>query len=209
MTKNKTTPIKIEKKKLLLVEGKDEENYFEILLNKHNMKDIQIISSGGKDQFRKKIPLIKITPGFDDLVSLAIIQDADTHAQNRFQSICDTLKSNNLKAPKQIEEFTDNILKIGVFIISSTEGKGSLEDLCLSTIENSQTIIKECIDPFMNCMEAKTKYGKPKNISKARLRAFLSAMKEDTPSLGVSAKKNYWNLDSNKLHPLLSFLKNM
>ena len=205
MIKNKN----IEKKKLLLVEGKDEENFFEVLLNKHNIQDIQVISSGGKDQFRKIFPQIKLMPNFDNLISLAVIQDADINARNRFQSICNTLRSNNLKAPKQLEKFTDSIPRTGVFIISDTEGKGSLEDLCLSTVENSQKIIQECIDPFMSCMEKKSKYGKPNNISKAQLRAFLSFMQEDTPSLGVAAQKNYWNLHSNKLDSLVSFLKNI
>ena len=203
MIKNK----KIEKKKLLLVEGKDEENFFGVLLDEHNIRDIQVISSGGKDQFRKIFPQIQLMPNFDDLTSLAIIQDADTNAHDRFQSICNTLNLNQLKAPKQIGKFTDSILKIGVFIISDMKGKGSLEDLCLSTIENSKKIIKECIDPFMNCMEKKSEYGGPKNISKAQLRAFLSALQEDTPSLGVAAQKGYWNLHSNKLDSLVSFLK--
>ena len=205
MIKNKI--IRIEKKKLLLVEGKDEENFFNALLNKHNMQDIQVMSSGGKDQFRTMFPRIKIMPEFDNLDSLAIIQDADTNAYGRFQSICSTLKSSKLKAPQHIEKFTDSVPKIGVFIISDMENKGSLENLCLSTVENSQKIIKECIDPFMNCMDKKSNYGKPKNINKARLRAFLSAVEEDTPSLGIAAQKGYWNLSSDKLNSLVSFLK--
>ncbi len=34
-------------------------------------------------------------------------------------------------------------------------------------------------------------------------------MKEDTPSLGVAAQKNYWNLDSEKLNPLSDFLRKL
>ena len=199
----------IEKKKLLLVEGKDDENFFQVLLKKHNMQDIQIIASGGKDQFANIFPQIKLTPQFDNLVSLAVVQDADTNADDRFKSICNTLKkSDELQTPQQIEQFIDSTPKIGVFIAGKNK-KGSLEDLCLSTVTDSEKIIKECIDPFMRCMEKYPKYGKPKNKSKARVRALLSAMKEETSSLGVAAQKGYWDLDSDTLQPLVSFLKKM
>ena len=75
----------------------------------------------------------------------------------------------------------------------------------------SESII-ECIDSFMSCIAKnsdKSDYNLPKDIHKARCRAFLSTMEKDTPSLGVAAKKGYWDFDSEKLNPLLSFLKQL
>ena len=85
----------IKSQKLLLVEGKDEEVFFKILLEKKKIDGIQIISSAGKQRFKKRFPnIIKKTPGFDKVSSLAVIQDADESAEQAFQSIQSVLKNN-------------------------------------------------------------------------------------------------------------------
>ena len=80
-----------------------------------------------------------------------------------------------------------------------------LESLCLSTVELKEKETIECVDEFMQCIELKKE--KPKNPHKARHRAFLAAMLDDTPSLGIAAQKGYWDFGSDKLKPLLDFLK--
>ncbi len=205
--------IKITETKLLLVEGKDEEFFFKTFLKKKEICNIQIISSGGKDKFKNKFPAIKNTPGFDEVTSLAVIHDADTNAQGAFQSICSVLKNNSVDYPKQISSFTtSNSLRVGVFIIPDGGNQGKLESLCLSTVESDSII--ECIDSFMSCIKQQSqldinRYKEPKDIHKARCRAFLSAMEEDIPSLGLAAEKGYWNLDSDKLNPMLNFLQEL
>ena len=70
--------------------------------------------------------------------------------------------------------------------------------------------IVECIDSFMKCnKDLKSRYKKPRNEDKARCKAFLSLMEEDTSSLGVAAQKNYWDWKSNGLKPLIEFLKEL
>ena len=195
----------IKNPKLLLVEGKDEENFFEVLLEKKGIEDIQIQRTDGKENLKKRFPVIKDTRGFKKLKSLAIIHDADNNIQGSFDRICKVLRNNELPNPKQPSSFTSNSPKIGIFIIPDGKNAGNLESLCLSTV-NSNTI--QCIDPFMDCMKNKG-YPEPKSPHKARCRAFLSAMKEDTPSLGVAAQKGYWDFDSKKLEPLINFLKQL
>ena len=199
----------IKKSKLLLVEGKDEENFFKFLLENKGIEDIQIKGIGGKDQFRNLFKEIKRTPDFDDLKSLAVIHDADNNVQGSFQRICKVLEDNGLQSPKELSSFTSNSLKIGVFIVPDNKSKGNLESLCLSTVESKDII--PCVDSFMNCIKEPSHkdYRFPKNIHKARCRAFLSAMEQDTASLGIAACKGYWNFNSEKLQPLVNFLKQL
>ena len=212
MNQKSKADINITKEKLLLVEGKDEEKFFTILLEKNEIYNIQIISSGGRKQFKRKLPAIKNTPGFDEITSLAVIHDADMDAQATFESVCSVLKNNDLNFPKEVSSFISGSPNVGVFIIPDGQNSGMLESLCLSTVESKNII--DCVDSFMCCIEKdvqerSNKYKKPKNIHKAKCRAFLSAMEEDTPSLGIAAEKGYWNLDSDKLKPLLDFLKKL
>lgn len=210
----------ITEKKLLIVEGKDEETFFNTLLpllpllhhQPLKRKKVQIISSGGNIQFKKLFPAIVKAPGFDQVQSLAVIQDADTNKQNTFKRVCDTLFKNHIPHPKEPESFTSSgPLKVGIFIISDPDNRqqGQLEALCLSLTKSKPVV--SCIDDFMNCIHKKAShkdsaYKTPKNKYKARLRAFLSAMEEDTPSLGVAAQKRYWNFNSPNLEPLIKFL---
>ncbi len=200
----------IKSQKLLLVEGKDEEVFFKILLKRKQIDGIQIISSGGKQRFKNQFPVIKITPGFDKVRSLAVIQDADESAEQAFQSIQSVLKNNDMKSPDKMGGFVLSSPKVGVFIVPDGKSKGNLESLCLSTVKSKDMI--KCIDSFIDCIKQNSNnsnYNFPKNTYKARCRAFLSAMEEDTPSLGVAAEKDYWDLDSEKLEPLLIFLKQL
>lgn len=200
---------KIKNQKLLLVEGKDEEVFFKILLERKKIGGIQIMPSGGKQKFQKHLPALRKTPGFDKIISLAVIHDADESADKAFQSIQSALNNNELKSPDKIGKFVSSSPKVGVFIIPDGKSKGNLESLCLSTVKSNDI---KCIDSFMDCIKQNSNnssYNFPKNIYKARCRAFLSSMEEDTPSLGVAAQKAYWDFDSEKLNCLLSFLKQL
>ena len=212
MNQKSTSDIEITKEKLLLVEGKDEKKFFKILLEKNEIYNIQIISSGGKSQFKRKLPAIKNTSGFDEITSLAVIHDADTDAQAAFKSVCSVLKNNDLNFPNKVSSFIPGSPNVGVFIIPDGKNPGMLESLCLSTVQSES--ITDCIEPFINCVRQKTsvrntRYKFPRNVNKAKCKAFLSAMEEDIPSLGIAAEKGYWNLDSDRLTSLLDFLKKL
>ena len=202
---NEDQPFVIEKNKILLVEGKDEVTFFKALFKKKNMEDIQVKSTNGKDDFKNDFVTLKNTPGFEKVTSLAIIQDADSDPQSRFNSICSTLKKCRLSVPDKIGLFTESTPKIGIFIIPDGKSEGMLESLCLSTVESKEKETMKCIDEFMECIEIKSK--KPKNKDKSRLQAFLAAVPKNPRSLGEAAKMDYWNFDSDKLDPLLEFVE--
>jgi hypothetical protein len=49
----------------------------------------------------------------------------------------------------------------------------------------------------------------PKNESKAKVQAFLSAMPETVPNVGLAAKKGYWPFNHNLFSELRDFLKEL
>ena len=196
-------------KKLLLVEGKDEEVFFEALFRKRNISRIQVMESGGKEQFEKVLPEIIKLSNFHTVPSLAVVQDADQSADTTFKRICSVLENNDLKAPDKPASFISGSPRIGVFVIPEM-----LESLCLSTVESGESKgLLECVDFFMDCVKKEsagnTLYKTPKNYHKARCRAFLAAMEKDTVALGIAAEKGYWNLSSDKLKLLLNFLNEL
>ncbi len=191
---------KIEKTKLLLVEGKDEICFFDALLEHINIRDIQLIEVQGKNNFKNEFPILLKSPKFDDVKSYGIIRDADKNANNTFQSVVTLLSKHNHPIPEKRGEFKSNkIVKTGVFIMPDNQNKGMLEDLCLKIVSSHPNI--KCVNQYLDCLKnnkslqiKNSKYSK--NLSKAKVYTFLSGMEKYIPSIGLAAKKGYFNLDS-------------
>jgi hypothetical protein len=198
-------PLKtIDEKKILFVEGDDEYRFFEALLKYLgiNRKEIGIYSVEGKDKFKEELPSLVNSPGFKKVGILAIIRDADDNAEGAFQSIKNIIEKMKLKTPMKINQFADGKPEIGIFIMPGNSDKGMLEDLCLKTVLNNPAMA--CVNPFIECV---TKLSEPsKNISKAKAQAFLAAMPECVPNVGIGAQKNHWDFSSDVLNDLKEFI---
>jgi hypothetical protein len=70
-----------------------------------------------------------------------------------------------------------------------------------TTIVRSRLLVVEGNDE-----EAFPKEAQPANPAKARAKAFLAAMPESVPHVGLATRRGYWNLDHPSLNELKSFL---
>lgn len=194
--------LQINKSKLLLVEGQDEVNFFKALLEKiGKCSEIQIIEVGGKNKFKTEFPAVINTSGFSENVeSMAIIRDADDDYNAAFRSIHNLIEKYNFKAPSKSCLFEDGDVRVGIYIMPVDSKTGMLEDLCLKTKEG---------DPVMDCVEyffgelRKKPVDQPSNMAKAKSQVFLAGMPKIVNSVGLGARRGYWNLD----HPILKDLR--
>lgn len=194
------------KTRLLVVEGDDEINFFKKLLNVIGIADrVDIRQSGGKDQFKKRMPAFTVASGFRKLEMIAVIRDADENANDAFKSVTGVLRKIGLKTPDKPGGYSSGVPMVGVFIMPDNSSGGMLEDLCLDTVKDHEAM--NCVDEFIACTK-RLKEG-PKNISKAKVQAFLATRSRDVNSLGLGAQMGYWNLESEKLQPLINFLNRL
>jgi len=211
----KDAPALIKSKKVLAVEGSDEENFFDSLLKHMNITDFDIHKVGGKNQFPKKIPALLKTRGFfapdeSPLVThLGIVRDKDE--DEAFKSISNIIATVGLKPPTKQSTFSDGTPKVGIFIMPGNKVEGTmLEDLCLKSVENHPAM--KCVDEFASCVSALP--ISPKNISKAKVhvfkaQVFLATQPEVVDSVGLGAQKKYWDFESPALDELKQFLSNL
>jgi hypothetical protein len=194
----------IERPRLLVVEGKDELNFFDALLNHMGiLNDFDIRSAGGKDQFPKKFRALKGVSGFNKVRIFACIRDAEgTPADSAFRSICDTLRTNGIDPPNGLGVISTAAPKAAIFISPDNHNPGMLEDLVLRIVENEPAM--ECVNPFIECLSGLEK--KPTNLSKSKVLAYLSAMPTDVNTLGVAAQQGYWDFNSPELTQMKEFL---
>jgi hypothetical protein len=203
-----SSPVPITKKKLLGVEGKDEIDFFEELFKHMGMENkVDLREVKGKYNFKKEIPLLKKATGFSGLEAIAIIRDADDSCRSAFESIKGVLKKNNLLPPRKPGEFSQGNPKVGVFIMPDNKNSGKLENLCLETVKGEEGM--KCVDSFIGCANRLENPPKEKDISKAKVQAFLAIMPEVPHRLGIGAKKGYWDFDSAPLEPLKNFLSEL
>jgi len=212
--------IKVEKEYVLLVEGNDEKLFFDCYLKHLGFNDIQTIPVGGKNQFQNGFPLFIVDSGFNKVKGYAIIRDSDEDINTTFQSIVDLLKKHKQSIPGKVFGFNaDRGKKIGIYIMPGIVSGKMLEDLCLEIVSGSPVL--NCVEEYIKCLEANTgkkksdsalekdKFYFPKNLSKAKLHAYLSGMYEYVPNLGMATNKKYWDLDSPVLDHLKQFIKEL
>jgi len=205
-------PKPIKSRKVLAVEGKDEENFFDALLRHMNITDFDIRWVGGKDKFPVRFPVLLKTPGFFNpdksprVSHLAIVRDKDE--DEAFKSIRNIVKRERLDPPARHSEFSNGSPKVGIFVMPGEAIDGTmLEDLCLKTVENHKAMI--CVNEYASCIS--TLEPIPKNIPKAKVQVFkaqvfLAAQPEIVDSVGLGAQKKYWDFESSALDELKKFL---
>jgi len=190
--------IKIESHRVLAVEGKDECNFFEGVLEHVGIEKVQLVDIGGKDKFRTEFPLLRCSEGFSDVRALGFIRDAeDKKADAAFSSICSILEEYSLPIPDSantVIEKKGEDCRIGVFIMPNNVDQGMLEDLCLESVREEP--IFSCVDQYLACcLFVLPENRRPVNCSKVRVQTYLAAQEKIANSLGVGARKKYWNFD--------------
>ncbi len=196
--------LRIVEAKLLIVEGKDDEEFFKALLKKLQIKDIQVAGIGGKTMLRGQLKALAIDSQFPAVISMGIIRDADSSPQKAFKSVKDALVAAGIPSPNQHLRFIQGPPRVGIMILPSLKQKGALEDVCLQAISDDPA--KDCIEQFFECIGQK-RLPVARELSKAKVRVFLSSREDPTLSLGIAAQKGYWPLDDNAFKTVRKFLQ--
>jgi hypothetical protein len=199
-------PLRILKPKLLIVEGRDDECFFCALIEHLGIGDIQVAGIGGKDKIRINLKGLTKDPDFPKVGSLGIVRDADTDPVAAFQSVRDSLKASGLPSPRKPLSPIKGPPKVNVMIIPSHKRQGALEDLCLEAITDNPAM--PCVDQYFDCL-GRQNVDSPKNLSKARVRVFLSSREDPTLPLGISAQKGCWPLNNKAFATIRKFLQSV
>jgi hypothetical protein len=198
--------LRIQKRKLLIVEGKDEEGFFAALLAHLHLPEIQVAGIGGKTKIRSQLKALTKEPQFPHVTALGIIRDADADPKGAFESVKDALSAAGLPHPRKPLYPVKGPPKINVMILPSSGNPGALEDLCLAAVGHEPTRV--CVDEFFDCL-SKRELVPPRELSKAKVRTFLASQEDPTLPLGLAAQKGYWPFDNPAFGPLRQFLTSL
>jgi hypothetical protein len=209
-----TGTLSIVERKLLLVEGKDEVNFFTAALQNHLMlSGIQVIDYSGKANLSAFLRTLLADPAFPNVTGIGIVRDADdtppgartAAAAAAYDAIRGALTAQGvqLPCPPGHAQFAAGPPHIGAFVMPNGTGDGMLETLCISSV--SAEAAYACVTEFFNCLQ---QYGvTPKNMHKARARAWLSSRPDPDKGVGLAALSGYWPFTDHTFDDLWNFLK--
>ena len=190
--------------KLLLVEGRDEENFFEAFLRHLGVSGIQVLNYRGKNNLGNRLEVYVDVPSFAQIQSIGIVRDADDNARSALQSVQNSLRDVELPVPQSFLVAADGRQRVSVFIMPDNSGEGALEDLCLAALETDPAM--PCVAEFLRCVNAAVERP-PQNPAKARMHAFLASREDPELRLGEAGQRRYLPWDNPAFGDLAQFLR--
>ena len=195
-------------RKLLLVEGPNDKDIFEVLLEDLGVEGVGILNYEGRTNLASRLRAYVATPGFDRVESIGIVRDADSDhehsANSALQSVQGALGNAGLPVPTDFLIPATGPPRVSVFVMPNNSENGEMEDLCLTALQDDPAM--SCVEDFIQCVNDSV--GKPpKKLSKAKLHAFLASREEPEPRLKEAAKKGYFPWKNSAFQSLRDFLK--
>ena len=178
--------ISIRQPSLLLVEGSDDDWFFRRMMEKSSTSGIQIVQYSERGTLGDFLAdVLMLNPEFTRLKAVGVVKDADNSYQQAFQSVGDSLRISGLPVPSDPLTYAEGMLnesaiRVVAYVMPDNNSPGDLETLCLDAVRQSPAM--PCVDRYFSCLRDIDHL--PRQESKARLRAFLSA-NPSNPSLLV------------------------
>ena len=197
-------PTRIEKPVQLLVEGKDQLNFFEAIIRRVNLvSELQVQDFGGVRELRGFLRALVDSPGFETVASLGIVRDAEEGAARAHQSVEDSLRHTGLPAPGDAGGRGVGPMVRTLILPGKGAEAGMLETLLCRSVADMH--VNDCIDEFFKCTDALPGVD-IRRPDKARAQAYLATQPEPQVSVGVAAQKGYWPLDHDAFSEVRDFL---
>ena len=187
----------------LIVEGKDDINFFEAFLENSKISGVQIHSLDGKNNLNDFLKAFALTPGFYIVKAIGIIRDSNSNPKASFQSVQTALANAGLPVPKKEILPAGEKPRVSILMIPGIEESGSLEALCLQVVSDRPAI--SCVEFYIDCLK-RNKLKLQTNIYKAKLQVYLVSLDEYTRDLGLAAKKSVWPFTSPAFNRIRDFL---
>lgn len=216
--------MKIEKSRLLLVEGHDEKGFCNALLAHLGIAEtVQVEcfqdAEIKNNNFRITLQNIVNDSDFDYLERIGIIRDSEFETNSFDSTVSDINHANTIHQvnsfpiPQNESEIIDGPPALGVLILPGFGVEGMFEDVLLEAYQDDPAMV--CVDNYIQCLEEQNFRLKPNRIAKSRLRVFLvsrfislDASKDDNWLRKVYSRE-WWSWDKPAFERIVQFVKHI
>jgi hypothetical protein len=203
------------RKKILLVEGVDDEHVFKHLCGERNIGILDEVKKQDNDS--KLLENLPVELLQSDIEALGVVLDADTDVMGRW----DALKQRFVQAgysgvPAQpvpdgtiLDPPPNSLLpRIGVWIMPDNRSTGKLEDFLLLLVPEGSRLFEHVKISVQRIPEGERRFTKPDEI-KAILHTWLAWQKEPGRPFGTAITAKYLDADVPQADPLVAWLKRL
>ena len=203
----------------ILVEGKDDLNFFDEFI-KHAFgeemrSNIQLHSYGSNTELKEYLVSLEMAQGPIKIESVGIVRDADESEASALQSLQGALRSADINwpIPDEVNARAQGTPSVTALILPGGGQPGALETLLCKTLTDELTV---CVDEYFKCAERCIEEASSHNTAKrdkGRARVYIAAKKRPYLSLGYSFKvkdkdeDNYWDFEHDAFGIVRRFLE--
>jgi hypothetical protein len=201
---------RIIKSKLLVAEGTDAHIFFIYACQVFRRdKEVQVMYFNGNTKLSSFLQELKTIEDFEKVESLVIARDAEKDASSAGESVKLSLEKAKLPCPSTPFSYATAGSQRTAFMLFPGPSckKGTLEDLCLSTIQDDGDLIG-CVEVFLGCVTETGEQLHQKH--KNKLYTYLSGKdKYKGMKLGEATKAGAWNWGHAAFTPFKQIIQQM
>jgi len=201
-------------RRLLLVEGKDDKHVVTHLCRANDIEvtfDIDRPAGGGVEHLLDQVPARLNEAGME---RLAVIVDADTAAQSRWEQLRDRLRRRGYDgipdAPGEKGTVVDlsagvDRIRLGIWIMPDNRLPGTLEDFLAFLIPQDDEMLPH-VNKFLDGIPPGERLFTDIHLPKARIHSYLAVQEDPGKPLGLSITFRYLDARQEVVRPFLDWL---
>jgi len=208
-------------KKLLLVEGTDDEHVVRHLCRRHHLNNLfDIENCDGIDRLRKNFPIwLKAS----DIDTIGVLVDANADIQARWKSLRCRLTSAGYRSvpeapdeegfiserPSASPSMASILLpRVGIWLMPNNSTNGTLEHFLRFLVPKSNTLLDHARDSIDSIPDEQRRF-EDKDEMKVLLHTWLAWQKKPGKPYGTAITARYLNADVPEAANLVSWLKKL
>lgn len=192
-------PKPIDQTRILAGEGVEDVLFFAAILEHLKITGVQVEPYGGKPGLAAYLKTLKTRPGFDRVLKIGVIRDADDDPVAAAASVEGAISRAG---------FPESVI-VSKLIVPGASATGALENLLLQTIAGKP--VEGCIEEYLACAAGATgvTHSSATNRAKSRVHAWLAAQAPPDLRLGIAAGKGLLDWSSPAFDELKAFLRKL
>ena len=153
----------------------------------------------GRASWRQGLKGFMLQDGFNDILSLGLVRDADSNPEAAWQSCRDALAAARLPVPDAPDRLKNGAPAVAVTIVPSSAEVGAIEELCWMTFNSD---LRTCVDSYFQCAGTATTAQK-----KEQVQVYLAGLNPPHPDLSVAAREHALDFSNSAFDTLRNFVR--
>lgn len=198
--------------RVLLVEGSDDHHFLAPVVNSlFGDRQVRVVSAGGVDNLLAK-KFLQAQLAQSDLERLGIVVDADARPGARWLALRSRLAALRCVLPEFPPAESCVVayenLKVGVWMMPTNRGRGTLEHLLLKLVPQGDDLLPRAVGAVRSIPVASRRF-RGSGVRKAMIRTWLAWQEDPGPPFGTAWSRRVFDQDAPALAPFKAWLTDL